>query len=62
MLQSYKVQTILPDILFDIAMADVNNEHIKNLTDLCVVANIEVPLPTRKNEENREFHNHIKDI
>lgn len=55
MLQSYDVETILPDILFNVAVADINNEHIKNLTDLCVKANIEVPLSIRKNEENCEF-------
>lgn len=51
-LQSYDVKTILPDILFDIAVADINNEHLKNLTELCDMANIEVPIG--KNKEKCE--------
>lgn len=53
--QSYDIVTVLPDILFNIAMADINNEHIKNLIDLCIMANIEVPLPVEKNEKNCEL-------
>jgi len=48
----YDIKEILPEVLFNFGYADINFEHIKNLTELSISAGIAKPLQPKINAEN----------
>lgn len=48
----YDIKEILPEVLFNFGYADINFEHIKNLTELSISAGIARPLQSKINVEN----------
>lgn len=56
-LKKYDFGEILPEILLNIGYADMNFEHIDNLTELSISAGIADPLQLKKNfEVNSKFN------
>jgi len=56
-LKKYDFGEILPEILLNTGYADMNFEHIDNLTELSVSAGISKPLQIKKNfEENSKLN------
>lgn len=56
-LMKYDFVEILPEILLNIGYADMNFEHIDNLTELSISAGIAEPLQLKKNFENNSKFN-----
>lgn len=56
-LKKYEYKEILPEILFDIGYADMNFEHITNLTELSISAGITMPLKLKNNVEDKSRFN-----
>lgn len=56
-LKMYDFEEILPDILLSNVYADMNFDHINKLTDLNVLAGIEVPSLSQSNKERCKFYN-----
>jgi len=46
------IKEILPEVLFNFGYADINFEHINNLTELSISAGISKPLQSKINVEN----------
>jgi len=51
-LKKYDFEEILPEILLNIGYADMNFEHIDNLTELSISAGIAEPLKLKNNFED----------
>lgn len=51
-LTKYDIKEILPEMLFNFGYADINFEHINNLTELSISAGIARPLQSKINVEN----------
>lgn len=55
-LKKYDFEVILPDTLFNIGYADLNNEHLKELKKLCTSVGIHIINDhIVKEEENSKF-------
>lgn len=58
-LKMYKIEEVLPNILFDNGYADKNSEHVKNLIELCNSANISLQIIEslkKNNGDNGRFN------
>lgn len=56
-LKTYAFETLLPDILFDAALADKNVDHLPNLLELCKLADIYLPQTLKENiQEKRKLN------
>jgi len=52
-LKMYDFEAILPDILFNIGYADINNGHIEKLTELCISVGIDMPSLLKNNDKQQ---------
>lgn len=59
-LKIYDFETILPDFLLSHGYADINSDHIENLSDMIISAGISMPLTLMNYKENGKFNTLIK--